>query len=93
VGCAEVVRPPAYRSCAILDTGILADLARQGEMVSGVPGSIALITQFITLEPGDLLCMGTPGGGGATTQTYLQSGDLVGRRSNGWGDWSIRWSN
>ena len=42
-----------------------------------LPERSAFISQFITLEPGDLICMGTPGGGGATTQTDLQSGDLI----------------
>jgi 2-keto-4-pentenoate hydratase/2-oxohepta-3-ene-1,7-dioic acid hydratase in catechol pathway len=51
-------------------------LVTAGEMIFSVPESIAFIAQFITLEPGDLICMGTPGGVGDTTETYLQPCDL-----------------
>jgi 2-keto-4-pentenoate hydratase/2-oxohepta-3-ene-1,7-dioic acid hydratase in catechol pathway len=48
-----------------------------GEMIFTVPEAIAWISAFLTLEPGDLICMGTPGGVGETTQTYLRPGDIV----------------
>lgn len=57
--------------------GTLKQHSAAGEMIFTVPESIAFISQFITLEPGDIICMGTPGGVGETTQTYLQPGDLV----------------
>ena len=56
---------------------VLRQHSAAGEMIFDVPESIAFISQFITLEPGDLICMGTPGGVGATTSTYLQPGDEV----------------
>jgi len=37
----------------------------------------SFLSRFITLEPGDLLSMGTPGGVGDTTATYLKPGDVV----------------
>ena len=48
-----------------------------GEMIFTVPEAIAFLSRFVTLRPGDLICMGTPGGVGATTATYLQPGDVV----------------
>jgi 2-keto-4-pentenoate hydratase/2-oxohepta-3-ene-1,7-dioic acid hydratase in catechol pathway len=57
--------------------GDLRQHSSAGEMIFTVPEAIAWISAFLTLEPGDLICMGTPGGVGDTTQTYLQPGDLV----------------
>lgn len=57
--------------------GVLKQHSSAGEMIFTVPESIAFISRFATLEPGDLICMGTPGGVGETTQTYLQPGDEV----------------
>lgn len=57
--------------------GELRQHSSAGEMIFSIPESIAFLSRFVTLRPGDLLCMGTPGGVGATTETYLQPGDLV----------------
>jgi 2-keto-4-pentenoate hydratase/2-oxohepta-3-ene-1,7-dioic acid hydratase in catechol pathway len=57
--------------------GELRQHSSAGEMIFTIPEAIAFLSQFVTLEPGTLLCMGTPGGVGATTSTYLQAGDLV----------------
>lgn len=57
--------------------GELRQHSEAGEMIFTVPETIAFLSRFVTLRPGDLLCMGTPGGVGATTSTYLQPGDVV----------------
>jgi len=57
--------------------GELRQHSEAGEMIFTVPETIAFLSRFVTLRPGDLLCMGTPGGVGATTATYLQPGDVV----------------
>jgi 2-keto-4-pentenoate hydratase/2-oxohepta-3-ene-1,7-dioic acid hydratase in catechol pathway len=57
--------------------GELRQHSSAGEMIFTVPEAVAWISRFVTLEPGDLICMGTPGGVGETTQTYLQPGDEV----------------
>jgi 2-keto-4-pentenoate hydratase/2-oxohepta-3-ene-1,7-dioic acid hydratase in catechol pathway len=62
---------------ALRVNGELQQHSSAGEMIFTVPEAIAWISGFLTLEPGDLICMGTPGGVGETTQTYLQSGDVV----------------
>jgi 2-keto-4-pentenoate hydratase/2-oxohepta-3-ene-1,7-dioic acid hydratase in catechol pathway len=62
---------------ALRVNGELQQHSSAGEMIFTVPEAIAWISEFLTLEPGDLICMGTPGGVGETTQTYLQSGDVV----------------
>jgi 2-keto-4-pentenoate hydratase/2-oxohepta-3-ene-1,7-dioic acid hydratase in catechol pathway len=62
---------------ALSVNGELRQHSSAGEMIFTVPEATAWISRFLTLEPGDLLCMGTPGGVGETTQTYLRPGDIV----------------
>jgi 2-keto-4-pentenoate hydratase/2-oxohepta-3-ene-1,7-dioic acid hydratase in catechol pathway len=62
---------------ALSVNGELRQHSSAGEMIFTVPEATAWISRFLTLEPGDLLCMGTPGGVGETTQTYLRPGDVV----------------
>jgi 2-keto-4-pentenoate hydratase/2-oxohepta-3-ene-1,7-dioic acid hydratase in catechol pathway len=47
------------------------------EMISTVAETIVFASSFMTLEPGDVIETGTPSGVGATTGTYLQSGDVM----------------
>lgn len=48
-------------------------------LVFGVPELISFISQAITLEPGDIISTGTPGGVGVYTnpQVFLKDGDVV----------------
>jgi len=73
----DEIGDPKALEMSLKVNGVLRQHSAAGEMIFDVPESIAFISQFITLEPGDLICMGTPGGVGATTQTYLQPGDVV----------------
>lgn len=57
--------------------GELRQHSSAGDMIFTIPESIAFLSRFVTLRAGDLLCMGTPGGVGAASATYLKSGDLV----------------
>jgi 2-keto-4-pentenoate hydratase/2-oxohepta-3-ene-1,7-dioic acid hydratase in catechol pathway len=68
---------PTALEMALKVNGELRQHSSAGEMIFSIPESIAFLSRFITLRPGDLLCMGTPGGVGATTETYLKAGDEV----------------
>jgi 2-keto-4-pentenoate hydratase/2-oxohepta-3-ene-1,7-dioic acid hydratase in catechol pathway len=57
--------------------GELRQQARTSEMIFTVAELLQWITEFVTLEPGDVIATGTPAGVGNTTQTYLQPGDVV----------------
>ena len=46
--------------------------ARTDDLIFDVPTIISYVTQFVTLEPGDVIYTGTPG----TTQA-MQPGDVV----------------
>jgi 2-keto-4-pentenoate hydratase/2-oxohepta-3-ene-1,7-dioic acid hydratase in catechol pathway len=73
----DEIGDPKRLEMSLKVNGELRQHSAAGEMIFDVPESIAFISQFITLEPGTLICMGTPGGVGDTTQTYLQPGDVV----------------
>lgn len=47
------------------------------EMISTVAETIVFASRFMTLEPGDVIETGTPSGVGATTGTYVHSGDVM----------------
>lgn len=53
--------------------------ATLGEMIFGIPETIAQISHIFPLEPGDLLAMGTPSGVGVgfDPPRFLQDGDRV----------------
>jgi 2-keto-4-pentenoate hydratase/2-oxohepta-3-ene-1,7-dioic acid hydratase in catechol pathway len=68
---------PGELEMALRVNGDLRQHSSAGEMIFSIPEAVAFISRFVTLEPGDLLAMGTPGGVGDTTQTYLKAGDVV----------------
>jgi 2-keto-4-pentenoate hydratase/2-oxohepta-3-ene-1,7-dioic acid hydratase in catechol pathway len=74
---ADEIDDPASLEMALSVNGELRQHSSAGEMIFNVAESIEWISRFVTLEPGDLICMGTPGGVGETTATYLQPGDHV----------------
>jgi len=68
---------PSSLEMALRVNGELRQHSSAGEMIFSIPESIAFLSRFVTLQPGMMLCMGTPGGVGATTETYLKPGDVV----------------
>lgn len=68
---------PSTLEMALWVNGELRQHSDAGEMIFSIPETIAFLTRFVTLRPGDLICMGTPGGVGDTTATYLKPGDKV----------------
>jgi 2-keto-4-pentenoate hydratase/2-oxohepta-3-ene-1,7-dioic acid hydratase in catechol pathway len=59
--------------------GDLRQDASTGQLIHGVAELIAYCSQSFTLEPGDVIATGTPGGVGAFREppVFLQDGDLV----------------
>lgn len=68
---------PNKLEMALTVNGELRQHSDAGEMIFTIPEAVAFLSRFVTLRPGDLICMGTPGGVGAATETYLKSGDVV----------------
>ena len=59
--------------------GQVMQSANTSDMVFGVARTIALLSQSLTLEPGDVLVMGTPGGVGyaRTPPVWMKAGDTI----------------
>lgn len=57
--------------------GELRQEGSTAQMIFSVAELISFISQFVTLEPGDVIATGTPAGVGDTTGRYLQAGDIV----------------
>jgi 2-keto-4-pentenoate hydratase/2-oxohepta-3-ene-1,7-dioic acid hydratase in catechol pathway len=59
--------------------GVQVQHASSSEMIFTVAQTIAYVTSFMTLEPGDIIATGTPAGVGFTRspQILLQDGDIV----------------
>ncbi|MBA2254101.1 MAG: fumarylacetoacetate hydrolase family protein [Chloroflexi bacterium] len=59
--------------------GEVMQLARTGDLLFGPARSIAYISTFMTLEPGDVILTGTPAGVGAGREppVYLRPGQVV----------------
>ncbi len=73
----DEIGDPTDLEMSLKVNGELRQHSAAGEMIFTIPEAVAFLSRFVTLRPGDLLCMGTPGGVGDTTQTYLQPGDVV----------------
>jgi 2-keto-4-pentenoate hydratase/2-oxohepta-3-ene-1,7-dioic acid hydratase in catechol pathway len=73
----DEIGDPTDLEMSLKVNGVLRQHSAAGDMIFSVPETIAFLSRFVTLRPGDLICMGTPGGVGDTTQTYLQPGDVV----------------
>jgi 2-keto-4-pentenoate hydratase/2-oxohepta-3-ene-1,7-dioic acid hydratase in catechol pathway len=51
--------------------------ANTAQMIFGIPETISYISQVLTLEPGDIIAMGTPAGVGKGRGICLKPGDLM----------------
>lgn len=73
----DEIADPRDLEMSLKVNGELRQHSKAGEMIFTVPEAIAFLSRFVTLRPGDMICMGTPGGVGDTTATYLKHGDVV----------------
>lgn len=72
----EVPDPHALDiSCHV--NGELRQSSNTRQLVFKIPKIIAFCSASFTLEPGDVIATGTPGGVGLATQTWLAPGDVV----------------
>ncbi len=70
-------RPDLAVGCAV--DGVVHQHARTHELIFDGPQLVAYVSEFITLEPGDLILTGTPAGvgHGMHPPVYLQPGQVV----------------
>jgi acylpyruvate hydrolase len=70
---------PSRETIEVTVNGELRQRAPLADLVFGAPQLIADISRLTTLEPGDLIATGTPGGVGHAMEppSYLRAGDVV----------------
>jgi 2-keto-4-pentenoate hydratase/2-oxohepta-3-ene-1,7-dioic acid hydratase in catechol pathway len=75
----DEIPDPGVLAIRCLVNGEIVQDANTRDMVHGVPALIAFCSRFMTLEPGDVIATGTPGGVGAFRQPprFLGDGDEV----------------
>ena len=73
----NAVGDPHDLSIRLKVNGELMQDSNTKHMISSVPEAIAYISSFMTLEPGDIIAMGTPAGVGMASNLFLKPGDTV----------------
>jgi 2-keto-4-pentenoate hydratase/2-oxohepta-3-ene-1,7-dioic acid hydratase in catechol pathway len=73
----NAVGDPHDLSIRLKVNGELMQDSNTKHMISSVPDAIAYISSFMTLEPGDIIAMGTPAGVGMASNLFLKPGDTV----------------
>lgn len=74
---ADAVKNPQNLSIKLTVNGQIKQDGTTADMVFPVASIISFISQFVTLEPGDVIATGTPAGVGSASGTFLKPGDLV----------------
>jgi len=69
--------------------GELRQNANTSDLIWSVPELISLISEHMTLEPGDVILTGTPAGVGLATGTWMNVGDQLKGEISGLGAISV----
>ena len=67
----------AQRKMELRVSGDVRQSATPGQMIFSPAELVSWTSQLVTLEPGDIICTGTPAGVGMATGRLLQPGDVV----------------
>jgi 2,4-didehydro-3-deoxy-L-rhamnonate hydrolase len=74
---ADAVADPQALALRLTVNGQLRQDATTAQMVFPVAAIVSFLSQFVTLEPGDIISTGTPAGVGSASGLYLRPGDFV----------------
>ncbi|MGE5755388.1 MAG: fumarylacetoacetate hydrolase family protein [Planctomycetaceae bacterium] len=74
---ADAVDDPQALSIRLTVNDEVKQDATTAQMVFPVAVVVSFLSQFVTLEPGDIISTGTPSGVGSASGTYLKPGDVV----------------
>jgi 2-keto-4-pentenoate hydratase/2-oxohepta-3-ene-1,7-dioic acid hydratase in catechol pathway len=73
----DAVKDPQNLPIKLTVNGQAKQDGTTADMVYPVASIISFLSQFVTLEPGDIIATGTPDGVGSASGTYLKPGDVV----------------
>ncbi|TAM79235.1 MAG: FAA hydrolase family protein [Acidobacteria bacterium] len=74
---ADEIPNPNELAIRLWVNGQLMQDANTSQMIFGIPETISYISQVLTLEPGDIIAMGTPAGVGKGRGISLAPGDVM----------------
>lgn len=74
---ADALDDPQTLALRLTVNGKLKQHGTTAQMIFPVAAVIAFLSEFVTLEPGDIVSTGTPAGVGSSTGTYLKPGDFI----------------
>ncbi len=69
--------------------GVIKQDANTSDMIWGVAEQVSILSEHVTLEPGDIVLTGTPAGVGMASGTYLKVGDRIDAEITGLGKLSV----
>ena len=72
----EVAHPDRLRM-RLWHNNVLQQDANSGQMIFSPAEALSFVSQFVTLEPGDILSTGTPAGVGHAKKVRLEAGDRI----------------
>jgi 2-keto-4-pentenoate hydratase/2-oxohepta-3-ene-1,7-dioic acid hydratase in catechol pathway len=73
----EAIADPHKLRLRLWVNGELRQDSEGEEMIFGIPRILSRVSEFVTLEPGDIVSTGTPVGTSFSTKQYLKDGDVV----------------
>ena len=73
----DAIADPQTLAMQLRVNGDLRQDASTAQQIFPVAAVIEFISSFVTLEPGDIISTGTPGGVGETKGVYLRKGDRI----------------
>ena len=74
---ADAVEDPQVLSLQLSVNSELKQDGSTAQMIFSVAAIVSFLSQFVTLEPGDIIATGTPSGVGSASGTYLKPGDVI----------------
>ena len=76
LSASSVDDPQAFKIKLTVNDEVKQD-GSTGQMIFPVAAIVSFVSQFVTLEPGDIISTGTPSGVGSAKETYLKPGDTL----------------
>ena len=74
---ADAIADPQALDMKLTANGTVRQDSNTAYQIFPVAAVIEFLSSFVTLEPGDIISTGTPGGVGDATGTYLKPGDRI----------------